>query len=67
VREQIIEDAASASRWQFECDDGRCAWCWPARPLALGNREILFDDQGREAAPARWWASFRRPNWLKSV
>ena len=53
VREQIIEDAASGLTLQFECDDGRLRVVLAGKPLALGNREILFDDQGREAGGQR--------------
>jgi len=67
VREQIIEDAASGLTLQFECDDGRLRLVLAGRPLALGNREILFDDQGREAGAGTLVGEFRRPSWLKSV
>ena len=67
VREQIIEDAASGLTLQFECDDGRLRLVLAGKPLAVGNREILFDDQGREAGAGTLVGEFRRPNWLKSV
>jgi len=67
VREQIIEDAASGLTLQFECDDGRLRLVLAGKPLALGNREILFDDQGREAGAGTLVGEFRRPSWLKSV
>ena len=67
VREQIIEDAASGLTLQFECDDGRLRLVLAGRPLTLGNREILFDDQGREAGAGTLVGEFRRPSWLKGV
>lgn len=67
VREQIIEDVASGLTLQFECDDGRLRLVLAGKPLALGNREILFDDQGREAGAGTLVGEFRRPSWLKSV
>ena len=67
VREQIIEDAASGLTLQFECEDGRLRLVLAGRPLTLGNREILFDDQGREAGAGTLVGEFRRPSWLKSV
>jgi hypothetical protein len=35
--------------------------------LPFGNREILFDDEGREAAAGTLLGSFRRPSWLRKV
>jgi hypothetical protein len=67
VREQIIEDAASGLTLQFECEDGRLRLVLAGRPLTLGNREILFDDEGREAGAGTLVGEFRRPSWLKSV
>jgi hypothetical protein len=67
VREQIIEDAASGLTLQFECEDGRLRLVLAGKALALGNREILFDDEGREAGAGTIVGEFRRPNWLKKV
>jgi len=67
VREQIIEDAASGLTLQFECNDGRLRLVLAGGPLTLGNREILFDEQGREVAAGTLTGKFRRPTWLKSV
>ena len=67
VREQIIEDAASGLILQFECSDGRLRLVLAGKPLTLGNREILFDEQGREAAAGTLIGEFRRPSWLKGV
>jgi hypothetical protein len=66
VREQIIEDAASGLTLQFECDDGRLRLVIAGKTLARGNREILFDEEGREAAAGTLMGEFRRPSWLKS-
>jgi hypothetical protein len=35
--------------------------------LPFGNREIIFDDDGREAAAGTLVGSFRRPSWLSKV
>jgi hypothetical protein len=67
VREQIIEDPASGLILQFECSDGRLRLTLAGGPLSVGNREILFDDQGREAAAGTLIGEFRRPSWLKGV
>lgn len=67
VREQIIEDSASGLTLQFECNDGRLRLVIAGPPLTLGNREILFDEQGREAAAGTLVGEFRRPSWLKGV
>lgn len=67
VREQIIEDAASGLTLQFECADGRLRLVLAGKVLAVGNREILFDDQGREAGAGTLVGEFRKPSWLKGV
>jgi hypothetical protein len=67
VREQIIEDPASGLILQFECNDGRLRLVLAGKPFNVGNREILFDHQGREAAAGTLIGEFRRPNWLKGV
>ena len=67
VREQIIEDVASGLTLQFECSDGRLRLVIAGKPLTLGNREILFDEQGREVAAGTLLGEFRRPSWLKKV
>jgi hypothetical protein len=67
VREQIIEDAASGLTLQFECDDGRMRLVLAGKALNLGNREILFDHEGREAGAGTLVGEFRRPSWLKGV
>ena len=67
VREQIIEDPASGLTLQFECSDGRLRLVIAGPPLTLGNREILFDEQGRETAAGTLLGEFRRPSWLKGI
>jgi hypothetical protein len=67
VREQIIEDAATGLILQFECDDGRLRIVLAGKVLSAGSRELLFDDQGREAGAGTLAGEFRRPTWLKPV
>ena len=67
VREQIIEDAASGLTLQFECDDGRLRIVLAGKSLPLGNRELLFDHEGREVGAGTLVGEFRRPSWLKGV
>ena len=67
VREQIIEDPATGLILQFECEDGRLRLLLAGRAMSVGNREILFDDEGREAGAGTLVGEFRRPNWLKPV
>jgi hypothetical protein len=67
VREQIIEDMASGLILQFECEEGRLRLVIASRQLPVGNREILFDGDGREAAAGTLVGEFRRPSWLKGV
>jgi hypothetical protein len=67
IKEQIIEDLATGLTLQFECFQGRTRLVIAGRALPFGNREIIFDDQGREAAAGTLVGEFRRPSWLKEV
>jgi hypothetical protein len=67
IKEQIIEDVASGLVLQFECMQGRTRLVIAGRALPFGNREIIFDDEGREAAAGTLVGEFRRPSWLKEV
>ena len=67
IREQIVEDPATGLILRFECEDGRTRLTIAGRSIALGNREILFDDEGREVAAGTLVGEFRKPSWLKSV
>jgi hypothetical protein len=67
IKEQIVEDLASGLILQFECVDGRTRLVIAGKSLPFGNREILFDGEGREAAAGTLVGEFRRPSWLKGA
>jgi len=67
IREQIIEDRASGLTLLFECDRGRAHMVIAGKSLPYGNREIHFDEEGRETAAGTLVGDFRRPSWLKRV
>lgn len=67
IKEQIIEDLASGLILQFECMQGRTRLVIAGRALPFGNREIIFDADGRESAAGTLVGEFRRPSWLKEV
>jgi hypothetical protein len=67
ILEQIVEDPATGLILQFECENGRTRLLIAGPALPFGNREILFDDQGREAAAGTLLGRFRRPSWLTKV
>jgi hypothetical protein len=67
VREQIIEDMASGLILQFECKEGRTRLVIAGNSLSHGQREILFDAEGREVGAGTLVGEFRRPTWLKRV
>ena len=52
---------------QFECENGRTRLIIAGASLPFGNREILFDDEGQEAAAGTMLGRFRRPSWLTKV
>jgi hypothetical protein len=67
IREQIVEDPASGLILQFECERGKARLVIVGKSLPFGNREILFDSDGRETAAGTLIGEFRRPSWLKAV
>ena len=67
IREQIVEDLASGLILQFECIDGRTRLVIAGVSLPFGNREIIFDSDGRESAAGTLVGEFRRPSWLKKL
>jgi len=67
IKEQIVEDLASGLILQFECDGDRTRLVIAGRALPFGNREIIFDSEGRQAAAGTLVGEFRRPSWLKEV
>jgi hypothetical protein len=69
IREQIIEDPVSGLTFQFECKPDSDA---PVRlrifgNLPHGNRELLFDQDGKEAGAGTALTGACRPSWLKEV
>ena len=67
VREQIVKDDASGLILQFECADGGMRLVIAGESLPFGNREIIFDAEGCEAAAGTLVGEFRRPSWLTKV
>jgi hypothetical protein len=67
IKEQIIEDPASGLTLLFECENGRPRLVIAGKLLPYGNREILFDQDGKEAGAGTLVGNFRRPSWLKEV
>jgi hypothetical protein len=67
IREQIVEDVATGLILQFECVEGRARLVIAGESLPFGNREIIFDAEGRESAAGTLLGVFRRPSWLKRV
>lgn len=69
IKEQIIEDPVSGLTLQFETDHENSA---PYRlrifgDLPFGNREILFDVNGAEAAAGTHPNGVCRPSWLRKA
>ena len=65
IKEQIVEDAPSGLILQFEYQNGRTRLVIAGRALPFGNREIIFDREGRETAAGTQLGEFRRPTCLK--
>ena len=68
IREQIINDLVTGLTLQFETvDDGTARLRIYGDFLPLGNREIIFDKDGREAATGVAMAGPCHATWLKEV
>jgi hypothetical protein len=66
VREQIVEDVASGLTLQFESTEDCLRLVISGDALPYGNREFVFDAEGREAAVGTL-LDFRGPSWLRKV
>jgi hypothetical protein len=69
IREQIIEDPVSGITFQFIHMPGSDA---PYRlkifgNIPHGNREILFDDEGKEAGAGIALSDSCPPSWIREV
>ena len=67
IREQIVEDLASGLVLLIECNEGRTRLVIASESLPFGNREIIFDKDGKEAAAGTLLGEFRRPSWIKKL
>ncbi len=68
VREQIVEDPASGLTFQFEVTpDGKTRLRIFGESLPFGNREIIFDQDGIEAAAGTATSGLCRPAWMCRV
>ncbi len=64
IREQIIEDAPSGLTFMFEKLPSGLSKLKIYGDLPLGNREIIFDQDGREAGGGTCLTGCR-PTWLR--
>jgi hypothetical protein len=62
-----VEDPATGLILQFECNKNRTRLIIAGASLPFGNREIIFDKEGKEAAAGTFIGDYRRPSWLKKV
>ena len=67
IREQVGEGPATGLILQFECANGHTRLIIAGAALPLGNREIVFDRDGRETSAGTLVGEFRRPSWLREV
>lgn len=67
IKEQIIEDLVSGLTFQFEAmGDGKTKLKIFGK-LPFGNREIIFDENGNEAATGIAVTASCRASWLMEV
>ena len=68
IKEQIIEDPVSGLTIQFEVmpdGDKRLRFFGPK--LQFGNRELVFNENGKMAGSGTHLAGLCKPTWLTSV
>ncbi len=66
IKEQIIEDAPSGLTFAFEKSPSGLSYLRIYGNLPLGNREIIFDQEGRETGGGTCLVGCR-PTWLREV
>lgn len=64
IREQIVEDLPSGLTLQFELFEGGVRVTIAGKALPGGNREFVFDREGRFLQTRGSKHAFRRPSWL---
>lgn len=67
IKEQVIDDPVTGLQFQFICSNAKDA---PFRlkifgNILNGNREILFDNKGKEAGAGTAFHTSCRPTWLE--
>lgn len=67
IREQIVEDPASGLTFQFEVDPTGKRRFRIFGNLPFGNREIIFDQNGKEAGAGTAMTGLCRPAWLQEI
>lgn len=67
IREQIIEDPVSGLTLQFEYRDNGTSKLTIYGDLPFGSREIIFDENGEEAAAGTAITGPCRASWLRKV
>ncbi len=68
IREQIINDLVTGLTLQFEAiSDGTTRLRIYGDSLPLGNREIIFDKEGKESASGTALTDSCHATWLKEV
>ena len=64
IQEQIIEDPVSGLTFQFEVMPKGDARLRVYGDLQFGNREFIFDSEGKEAGAGTAITGLCRPSWL---
>ncbi len=68
IKEQIVEDEVTGLTLQFERrDDGSTKLRIYGLSLPFGNREIVFDAEGKPEGSGVFLGELSRPSWLKKA
>jgi hypothetical protein len=69
IREQIVEDLVTGLTFQFEVNPANGLFYFRifGEALPLGNREILFDQNGNECGAGTFMAGGCKPTWMTEV
>ncbi len=67
IREQIIEDPVSGLTLQFEVRDNGTTKLLIYGNLPYGNRDFVFDVEGRLDGAGTFLGSPCRPSWVRAI
>ncbi len=66
IREQVLRDPVTGLTLQFEMDERGLTFLRIFGDFKFGNREIIFDEDGKEAGAGTHAGAVCRPTWMSA-